>query len=338
METVIPFGSIHCWKEASTRNKNDDSNKIREATLEAIINKQIPEKYYKDESWKNLRNALRSCIKTNYKDLTLLSCKHKGGRKYNYDFTFTFENPITHTKIEEKIEFKFNASRIYDCPQFSSPSKPSTFLTLNFEEYWYDTFLPKICENTEFNVPNKENYVKEINNNEPKCMTDFQTLYYKGCKRSSKFEPSNKKAINFYNKCKKISKQGIREFMKETSLKPDSLTTYLHDSQKEKKYLLYKDETFKMETHNQDMFSLINDSITKNQNSFFAKTKSGHSLKILLRWKNGEGIAFPAFQINQYIPPVKELKKICKENNLNGYSKMKKNELVIFLNKNNIVV
>jgi hypothetical protein len=338
MKKTIPFENIHCWKEASVRNKNDDSNKIREATIEAIIKKQIPENYYEDESWKNLRNALMLCIKTNYKDLTLISCKHMGGRKYNYDFTFTFENPITHIKTQEKIEFKFNASRIYDCPQFSSPSKPSTFLTLNFEEYWYDNILSKIGENTGFKFPNKENYIKEINNNEPKCMLEFQTLYYKGCKRSSKFESSNETAIKFYKKCKKISKQGIREFMGKTTLKPDSLTNYLCNSQKEKKYLLYKDGTFKMETHNQDMFSLINDSITKNHNSFFAKTKSGHSLKILLRWKNGEGIAFPAFQIKQHIPSVKELKKICKDNNLNGYSKMKKNELVTFLNKNNIIV
>jgi hypothetical protein len=29
-----------------------------------------------------------------------------------------------------------------------------------------------------------------------------------------------------------------------------------------------------------------------------AKTKSDRNIKILLRWKNGNGIAFPSFQIS----------------------------------------
>jgi len=32
-------------------------------------------------------------------------------------------------------------------------------------------------------------------------------------------------------------------------------------------------------------------------NGYVATSKSGNKIKILLRWKNGNGIAFPAFQI-----------------------------------------
>lgn len=35
----------------------------------------------------------------------------------------------------------------------------------------------------------------------------------------------------------------------------------------------------------------------KTHNTFVVETKGGLVLKILLRWKNGNGIAFPAFQI-----------------------------------------
>ena len=36
----------------------------------------------------------------------------------------------------------------------------------------------------------------------------------------------------------------------------------------------------------------------KNKNRFICETKSGKKMYILLRWKNGNGIAFPAFQIS----------------------------------------
>jgi hypothetical protein len=32
-------------------------------------------------------------------------------------------------------------------------------------------------------------------------------------------------------------------------------------------------------------------------NGYVATSESGSKIKILLRWKNGNGIAFPAFQI-----------------------------------------
>ena len=36
----------------------------------------------------------------------------------------------------------------------------------------------------------------------------------------------------------------------------------------------------------------------KNKNRFICETKSGKKMYILLRWKNGNGVAFPAFQIS----------------------------------------
>ena len=35
-------------------------------------------------------------------------------------------------------------------------------------------------------------------------------------------------------------------------------------------------------------------------NSFICISEDGTQMKVLLRWKNGNGIAFPAFQISEY--------------------------------------
>jgi len=39
-------------------------------------------------------------------------------------------------------------------------------------------------------------------------------------------------------------------------------------------------------------------SYKKMKNYYECKTESGYKLKVLLRWKNGNGIAYPAFQIS----------------------------------------
>jgi hypothetical protein len=62
--------------------------------------------------------------------------------------------------------------------------------------------------------------------------------------------------------------------------------------------MLYKEGILNLETRNLDEYVIT--SITKEpkKSRFIAKTKTGRVLKILLRWKNGNGIAFPSFQIS----------------------------------------
>ena len=93
----------------------------------------------------------------------------------------------------------------------------------------------------------------------------------------------------------------ISEFLKGTELKIDELNKYLLNSQKDKEYMLFdtNTQTFKHEKPNINDYTIKSDSIelNKTKNSFIGKTESGKKITILLRWKNGNGIAFPAFQI-----------------------------------------
>ena len=140
-------------------------------------------------------------------------------------------------------------------------------------------------------------YIDTIGNNEPVCVKEAQELYYQGCKQSSKYT-GEQAAIDFYNKCKTLSKNSIINFINQTDLNIESLNQYLITSQNNKIYLLYRNGVFNIQKTNNDDYNII--SYTKNPKNarYDAITKTGKKIKILLRWKNGNGIAFPAFQIS----------------------------------------
>ena len=79
-------------------------------------------------------------------------------------------------------------------------------------------------------------------------------------------------------------------------LKIEELSEYLFQSQKQKEYLLYSNGKFYHETPHMDDYTILDYTIRAPY--FICNTKSGKKMKVLLRWKNGNGISFPAFQIS----------------------------------------
>ena len=77
------------------------------------------------------------------------------------------------------------------------------------------------------------------------------------------------------------------------------LNTYLRSTQEGKNYMLYKNGVFKYEIVDIDHYEIVSVERAPERSSYIATTKTGKKMKILLRWKNGNGIAFPAFQISQ---------------------------------------
>jgi hypothetical protein len=57
-----------------------------------------------------------------------------------------------------------------------------------------------------------------------------------------------------------------------------------------------KNGNFKTQESNSDDY--IIESYKKEKNRYVAKSKSNKNVRILLRWKNGNSIAYPAFQIS----------------------------------------
>lgn len=281
------------------RTSNDHNNKIREYIIRAMP--YIDDDYFKDptygEMWRTHKVALETALNkicplyVTYKNIK------KAGRQNNYDYEYLFYNQEKKLIAKEKVEFKYNAIDLGDAPQFVSPMKPSQYLSQSFEEYYYDRYLVKLFTEFGIDVPERSVYLSGIHKNRPKCVQAAQTLYYEGCKTSSKFTNSER-AIAFYNACIECSKTCISQFIQETDLRTDVLSDYLVKSQDKKVYLLYHQGTFRTKMVQSSDYRIINYIKQPKYARYQATIATGQIIIILLRWKNGNGIAFPALQIS----------------------------------------
>lgn len=286
----INYKSINSFNVCD-KNLNDMMNKCRENIIISIINNKIPKDYYKySNRWKNLRDNIGDFISSLYSPIINIKGIIKGGRKNNYDFEI-----IINKHIIFNIEFKFNSSKINNIPQFVSPMKPSKYLSNSFEDFIYYNYLALLLDEYNITIPNKDCYDKEIHSNNPKSLIDIQEKYYRGCSYSSKYS-GNKEDIEFYKQANKYSKESIIEFIKNTDLDIIKLSNYLKETQENKIYMLYYKNRIYKENIDISNFEIV--SYEKYKNYFIGITKNGIKIKILLRWKNGNLIAFPAFQLS----------------------------------------
>ena len=294
------FEMIGAFTQRDTkRSENDENNKKRENIIEWIINKKVPNDYYISSSeWLHHKTEIELFIKKLCKLRGIdqcydISCEKKAGRSNNYDFKIT----INKTEIF-KVEFKFNAKHIKNSPQFVSPGKPSNFLDSSYEEYWYTNFLVHILDRFNLQKPEKNIYVKEINATSPKCVQALRDKYKRGLNfKTNPYSGGNVNDLDFYETMCTCSKESIRNFIEEHGIKKELLTQYLLKTQQDKYYMLYKDGSYHLETVNMNDYDITEIIKESKYSRYIGKTKSGKSLKILLRWKNCLGVAYPAFQI-----------------------------------------
>ena len=293
---------------AAERGQNDKNNKMREAIIGAIINDCVPATYYRTERWRVLKTAvdgfLRECAGDRY---SRVECIHAAGRGHNYDFAVQFFTHDNTGVTTANVEFKFNAAKVSDAPQFVSPMKPSQYLSASYEEYFYDTYLMIIAAaaGASCAIPSRADWLKQIHNNAPVCVKELQDKYYAGCANSSQFT-NVADDIAFYELCKKVSTESIRAFISEHDLDVAKLSEYLRESQDGKTYMLFQPASasagpgpvITLQRVDPDDYNIV--SCVKNpaKSRYECETKSGKKINVLLRWKNGNGIAFPAFQIS----------------------------------------
>ena len=293
---IINVKSINTFY-TSSRGNNDTSNKTREHIIGAIINNKVPENYFVLAKWLIMKNNVIEYVNSlTSQPYVKVECIYKAGRKNNFDFLIkVYYEP---QKYEEfKVEFKFNAATIEETPQFVSPMKPSQYLNHSYEEFYYDNYLTKLATMGNLELPLKEEYLKQIHSDKPKCMKKYQELYYNGCSGSSKFT-GKQEHINFYNYAKELSNTSITEFINNSELNITMLSDYLRSTQIDKIYMLYNNNSLIKQTINIDDYTLISVIKQPDKYRYECTSKSGKKIKVLLRWKNGNGIAFPAFQLS----------------------------------------
>jgi len=297
MNHTITYTSINVFT-CKNRSKNDEYNKEREWIIGSIINNKLPIDYYKYSlRWFNLRNSIDLYIKELCKmkyiiDIDTVVCEHKAGRGHHYDFKLIINNTY-----EFKLEFKFNANSVDDTPQFVSPMKPSQYLDSSYEEYYYDNYFIPLVEKYILPLPSKDEYLKKVHSNKPKILEKHQEKYYSGCNKNSKYT-NNNDDIEFYEYSKQTSRDSISSFISNYGVKKDKLTNYLLETQKDKYYMLYRNGSIKLQVINIDNYVITEIIKEPHKSRYIAKTKNGNQIKLLLRWKNGNGIAFPAFQLS----------------------------------------
>ncbi len=292
---TLTYDSIHSF-DHKQRSKNDRNNKIRETIITSILNNEIIDEYYTySPRWKHLKNELDLFVKrlSELHNLNTPSvrCHLAGGRTHHYDFKLLLDDR------EFFIEFKYNAKCVKDTPQFVSPMKPSQYLEQSYEEFYYNTCVVLWTEKYNLPLPPKDIYLSQIHTPKPPCMREHQEKYYRGCERSSQYS-GKYEDISFYETMKQVSKLSISLFISRVDLKKEALTEYLLRTQKNKYYMLYKDGNIHLDQVDEGNYTIVDVVKEPERNRYIAMTKNNHQIKILLRWKNGNGIAFPSFQIS----------------------------------------
>jgi hypothetical protein len=296
---VLPDNSFIKYfdTECAGRSNNDKHNKIREDIIQSMP--YIDEDYFNDPehgtSWRQIKTSFDLKMREICPSYSSYKIQHKAGRRFNYDYFVSFFDIDKILLKSVKLEFKYNATSIDETPQFVSPMNPSQYLSQSFEEYYYFNYLIPLFNKFKITVPELDIYLEKVHGNKPVCLEQAQTLYYQGCKQSSKYD-GTENALAFYTECKEVSEKCIKKFISETDLDIEKLNQYLIKSQDEKIYLLYKNNEFHIQFSNPDDY--IIKTYVKDNNQYIGTSQSNKKVKILLRWKNGNGIAYPAFQIS----------------------------------------
>jgi hypothetical protein len=276
---------------AGKRKDNDQSNKKREEIMLMFLLNTVPEEFFHaDPRWTEIKQRLDEALKKCEFNLAdLITCEAKGGRLNHYDFKLVFRDGK-----EINLEFKHGKM-----PQFVSLGTPSRYLSLNYEEFHYENCLPAICRLLNLPVPNRETYMKEVHRDKPECLSKHQASYYLGAVGSSRCSGSSTDILTTKEICK-ITAEGIEKFISAAELDIKRLNEQLQVTQNNKLYCnwVHNDFEFNQITA-RDLTILEGEgSVVKTKNSFILLTESGKRMTILLRWKNGNGIAFPALQIS----------------------------------------
>ena len=273
----VEINDIDSFFSKSSKSNNDKTNKIREHIILLILNRKIPELWFKtSKQWDQVRNELEQFIYNLKPGVPLKSVKQLAGRKYNYDFLFTFENGET-----VKIEFKFNVKSIDKYPEILSVTSNNFTKGVIYPDYFYDNYVQKLQRE---DTLTKEIYLKTIH--------------------------KNKSNIPFFinlkqdNVLKAETNKSIKEYLQQLDFDFDNFKEKIK-LQLDKVFMLWYNGTFYMDILHEHDVDVIEPVKIKNDNTIVVTTRNGATeYHLLLRWKNGNGILLPAWQVKIVRPKI----------------------------------
>ncbi len=273
------------------REANGANNDKREAVLKAVL---IEENYRESAEygryWVLLRERLlEAATRICPGGGELVKMEHKGGRKWNYDYQFTYSGGQV-----VNVEYKYGESSIQSLPQFYQKETNAEFLP-GFAEAYYDLVVsccPLYAEKSVgVAVPGRAVYMKEVYKNESK------NAYFVRLKEKTKVDKEFYQQLNV-----SVATLFLKEWLGKHYRNVDCglLGGLLKKSQAGKVYLLWKDGEFNVERIEDAEFENLSVvGVGVKGNTLVIRSGSGaYEFHMLLRWKNGIGLLKPAWQIS----------------------------------------
>jgi len=273
---------INLFWMVNKKKDNDGNNRIREQIIYDILSNNINEEWYQNNKWNTIRTGLLRTLIETEKETDNYRIELKGGRNYNYDFIIKYnENDI------RKIEFKYNCSSIDKYPQFLSISSNNFIEDEGYASYFYDNYLNKIGLLINISIPSKSDYLKYIHSNNYNTLSIFKEF------------KEQEKNLKFKEEKKRIVSESISKYLNtKIKLNINEINKYFKEKEKDKYYLLYKNEKCKIDYIKDEELEVVEIKEIKNNNTLILTTKSSSYISMLLRWKNHLGVLYPAWQIS----------------------------------------
>jgi hypothetical protein len=314
--TPLPAKAILLFTDSAAgggRETNDKKNKDREQLLGSLLTNTFHDAdAVHGPAWQTLRAqweaALLRCgpsVGTPV-GVPVVSVEAKGGRGFNYDFEASYIG----SAASAKIEFKFGGTTVSSLPEFFNPAADKPFHSRLYADFFYDgDSLDTICDLYEIprsEKPTKDEYLKAIHASCSK-LPFFARL--KAAEEAEiavevpvgALEDGKKKKVRpLYDAKAAISHKSIQAFLKEYQHTTDlaALTAEFQRSQADKQFLLYSGGAF----HHDRLLpgELVADSVKGVVGDYLVIQTAvpTTTIKMLLRWKNHQGILFPAWQIS----------------------------------------
>jgi hypothetical protein len=288
LEHIVYFDITH----PNSRSNNTETNEIRENVIHHL--QEIPQSYFEDVTygpqWLKLKQAFNNALHILQKDdIPIQQIEKMAGRKYNYDFKFHFADGST-----QNIEFKYNCSSLKKLPQFIQLNIKHNINAISYAEYFYDNFLDEYIS-VDPSLPNpvdkldKVKYLELITNTNHECHPFFQYL-----KTMLKTSTAN------YEKMCAISKRSIDSFLSKGHeiIDLQKLSYKFNESQSNKIFMMWDGEQFILDQFTAEQLLVTQYEGIVNKNSIIVSSATGSKYKLLLAWKNYQGILNPAWYIS----------------------------------------
>ncbi len=284
---------------ADGRKKNDENNKRREAFLAVLLEPRAaplsadpvhgPAITALTEAWRAAIHGVATRMGLSASPPFQLL--RAGGRGKNFDFTLRFEGGAV-----AFLEFKYGGSSIVEIPEFFNPAENKAFLgpDILYARTWYREYLDRFLQllkrgGAAAAKPAEDVYLANVYKNSANDIPFFQALAH------LHVEDMPSEANTLVN-------ESITTFLQRHYATTDIalLSSEFQRSQANKFFLIYDPSSgiFRIDTIPPEALTVVGPATVRNGNLLCVN--SGHPAfcyELLLRWKNGKGVLYPAWQI-----------------------------------------